>query len=83
LRDAFLENQTLQDFEIVSKLKVIGTKNLDPVTKTSCSKLDHFVVFSFVCCGHGNADQTNYGFVNSDMEIICEARQDAGLPGVC
>jgi len=82
LRDAFLENQTPQDFEIVSKPKVIGTKNLDVVTRKSCPELDHFVVFSSVSCGRGNAGQTNYGFANSVMERICEARQDAGLPGL-
>ncbi|XP_025419053.1 fatty acid synthase-like [Sipha flava] len=82
LRDAFLENQTPQDFEIVSTPKVTGTKNLDIVTRKSCPELDHFVVFSSVSCGRGNAGQTNYGFANSVMERICEARQDAGLPGL-
>ncbi|XP_008180398.1 fatty acid synthase isoform X2 [Acyrthosiphon pisum] len=82
LRDAFLENQTPQDFEIVSKPKVIGTKNLDSVTRKSCPELDHFVVFSSVSCGRGNAGQTNYGFANSVMERICEARKEAGLPGL-
>lgn len=82
MRDAFLENQTPQDFEIVSKPKVTGTKNLDVVTRKSCPELDHFVVFSSVSCGRGNAGQTNYGFANSVMERICEARQEAGVPGV-
>ncbi|CAI6345632.1 unnamed protein product [Macrosiphum euphorbiae] len=82
LRDAFLENQTPQDFEIVSKPKVIGTKNLDTVTRKSCPELDHFVVFSSVSCGRGNAGQTNYGFANSVMERICEARKESGLPGL-
>ncbi|VVC29836.1 Hypothetical protein CINCED_3A014905 [Cinara cedri] len=82
LRDAFLENQTPQDFETVSKPKVTGTKNLDTITRKSCPALDHFVVFSSVSCGRGNAGQTNYGFANSVMERICEARQEAGLPGL-
>jgi len=82
LRDAFLENQTPKDFDTVSKPKVVGTKNLDVVTRKSCPTLDHFVVFSSVSCGRGNAGQTNYGFANSVMERICEARQEAGLPGV-
>ncbi|KAE9527019.1 hypothetical protein AGLY_013667 [Aphis glycines] len=82
LRDAFLENLTPQDFETVSKPKVTGTKNLDTVTRKSCPELDHFVVFSSVSCGRGNAGQTNYGFANSVMERICEARQEAGLPGL-
>lgn len=82
LRDAFIENLTPQDFETVSKPKVTGTKNLDLVTRKLCPKLDHFVVFSSVSCGRGNAGQTNYGFANSVMERICETRQESGLPGV-
>jgi len=82
LRDAFLENQTPQDFETVSMPKVIGTKNLDVVTRKSCSDIEYFVVFSSVSCGRGNAGQTNYGFANSVMERICEARKEDGLPGV-
>lgn len=82
LRDAFLENQTPQDFEIVSKPKVNGTKNLDLVTRMCCPELEYFVVFSSVSCGRGNAGQTNYGFANSVMERICESRHEAGFPGV-
>lgn len=82
MRDAFIENLTPQDFETVSEPKIKGTKNLDIVTRKSCPKLDHFVVFSSVSCGRGNAGQTNYGFANSVMERICETRQEVGLPGV-
>ncbi|XP_065226660.1 fatty acid synthase-like [Planococcus citri] len=81
LRDAFIENLTADDFTIVSKPKVIGTKNLDVVSRKACPHLDYFVVFSSVSCGRGNAGQSNYGFANSVMERICEARQAAGLPG--
>lgn len=82
LRDAFIENLTADDFAVVSKPKVTGTKNLDVVSRQACPHLDYFVVFSSVSCGRGNAGQSNYGFANSVMERICEARQAAGLPGV-
>lgn len=55
---------------------------MDVVSRQFCPKLDHFVVFSSVSCGRGNAGQTNYGFANSVMERICETRQEFGLPGV-
>lgn len=64
------------------KPKVTGTKNLDVVSRKHCPELDYFVVFSSVSCGRGNAGQVNYGFANSTMERICEARQEIGLPGV-
>lgn len=47
-----------------------------------CPQLRHFVVFSSVSCGRGNAGQTNYGMNNSVMERICEARVRDGLPGL-
>lgn len=47
-----------------------------------CPKLKHFVIFSSVSCGRGNAGQTNYGMSNSVMERICEDRQLEGLPAL-
>ena len=47
-----------------------------------CPQLRHFVVFSSVSCGRGNAGQTNYGMANSVMERICEARVREGFPGL-
>ena len=47
-----------------------------------CPQLRHFVMFSSVSCGRGNAGQTNYGMTNSVMERICEARVREGFPGL-
>ena len=47
-----------------------------------CPHLRHFVVFSSVVSGYGNAGQTNYGMNSSIMEHICEARIRDGLPGL-
>ncbi|XP_044275877.1 fatty acid synthase [Varanus komodoensis] len=82
LKDAMLENQTPELFHEVNKPKYLGTLNLDQVTRQNCPELDHFVVFSSVSCGRGNAGQSNYGFANSTMERICEQRQHDGLPGL-
>jgi len=62
--------------------KVVGTKNLDVVTRELCgSTLEWFVVFSSVSCGRGNAGQANYGYANSAMERVCECRRSDGHPG--
>jgi fatty acid synthase len=42
--------------------------------------MSHFVVFSSVSCGRGNAGQSNYGMSNSVMERIVEHRYEQGLP---
>lgn len=82
LRDALVENQTVENYEAVCAPKVEGTKNLDGLSRKDCPELDHFVVFSSVSCGRGNAGQTNYGYANSVMERICERRVADGLPGL-
>lgn len=82
LRDAFMENQTEEDFVTVCKPKIDATKHLDAASRVLAPNLDYFVIFSSVSCGRGNAGQANYGLANSAMERICEARQASGLPGV-
>lgn len=82
LRDAMMENQTEADFKTVAKPKVDGSKYLDAASRALAPQLDYFVNFSSVSCGRGNAGQVNYGFANSAMERIAEARQAAGLPGL-
>lgn len=82
LRDAFMENQTVQNYIEVCESKVQSTKNLDKLSRVSCPELDWFVCFSSVSCGRGNAGQSNYGYANSVMERICEDRLKEGLPGL-
>lgn len=47
-----------------------------------CPDLRHFVAFSSVSCGRGNAGQSNYAYANSAMERVCEKRHYDGLPGL-
>jgi len=54
---------------------------LDELSRISCPELEHFVVFSSVSCGRGNAGQANYGMANSVMERVIEYRNKDGLPG--
>lgn len=82
LRDAILENQTVENFQTSFSGKAQGTSNLDRVSRKMCPELQHFVVFSSVSCGRGNAGQTNYGMANSVMERICEQRNAEGLPAL-
>lgn len=81
LRDAIFENQTEKTFEESLKSKVDSTKHLSELSQILCPDLKHFVTFSSVACGRGNAGQTNYGLSNSIMERIVENRVERGLPG--
>ncbi|RVE51369.1 hypothetical protein evm_003924 [Chilo suppressalis] len=81
LRDAFFENLTPEDFRVVSKPKVNGTRALDVATRELAPELEYFVAFSSVSCARGNAGQSNYAYANSVMERIVERRRAEGLPG--
>lgn len=80
LKDRIFENQTVDTFNECLKPKANVTKHLDEISRLKCQKLKHFVVFSSVACGRGNAGQSNYGMANSIMEEIVEKRHQDGLP---
>ena len=82
LQDALLENQNESTFAASAGPKPVATHHLDVLSRKMCPDLRHFVVFSSVSCGRGNAGQTNYGMNNSIMERICEARIKDELPGL-
>ncbi|XP_036143145.1 fatty acid synthase [Monomorium pharaonis] len=82
LKDNVLKNQTAETFEESFQSKARATQTLDKLSRKFCPKLRHFVVFSSVSCGRGNAGQTNYGMANSVMERVCEKRAEEGLPGL-
>lgn len=81
LKDAIFENQSVESFNESMKPKVDATKFLDDISREFCPELKHFVVFSSVSCGRGNAGQSNYGFANSAAERIVEQRRTIGLAG--
>jgi len=82
LKDSVLKNQTAETFAESFHSKARATRTLDKLSRKICPKLRHFVVFSSVSCGRGNAGQTNYGMANSVMERVCEKRANEGLPGL-
>ncbi|XP_011706369.1 PREDICTED: fatty acid synthase-like, partial [Wasmannia auropunctata] len=57
LKDGILKNQTAETFVESFQSKAQATKILDKLTRKICPKLRHFVVFSSVSCGKGNAGQ--------------------------
>ncbi|XP_067207661.1 fatty acid synthase-like [Linepithema humile] len=82
LKNCLLKNQTMETFTESFMSKAWTTQTLDKVSRKMCLKLRHFVVFSSVSCGKGNAGLTNYGMANSIMERVCEKRAEEGLPGL-
>lgn len=80
LRDGMLENQNAKMFKESFGVKAEATKNLDVISRRLCPDLKHFVIFSSVSCGRGNAGQSNYGMANSIMERIIEQRHEHKLP---
>ncbi|KYM98433.1 Fatty acid synthase [Cyphomyrmex costatus] len=82
LKDGFFKDQTAKTFTESFQSKARATQMLDKLSRKICLNLRHFVVFSSVSCGRGNAGQTNYGMANSIMERICEKRAEEGLPGL-
>lgn len=80
LRDGIFENLDLKMFNESLEPKALATKNLDTISRKCCPNLKHFVVFSSMSCGRGNAGQSNYGMSNSIMERIIEERHKIGLP---
>lgn len=80
LRDGLFENQSTKHFDESFAPKAIATKHLDELSRQLCPHLKHFVIFSSVSCGRGNAGQSNYGMANSIMEKIIEQRHEQKLP---
>lgn len=81
LRDSIFINQDKIKFCESLAPKAVATKHLDEISRKQCPNLEHFVVFSSVSCGRGNAGQSNYGMANSIMERIIEDRVANGYPG--
>ncbi|KAI1303585.1 Fatty acid synthase [Halotydeus destructor] len=79
--DTLFSLMTEDQFAQVMAPKLEATIHLDRWSRKMCPQLDHFVAFSSISCGRGNAGQTNYNFANSSMDSICEKRAADGLAG--
>ncbi|TMW44668.1 hypothetical protein DOY81_010253, partial [Sarcophaga bullata] len=80
LHDGVFTNLSKEKFKECLAPKAFATTFLDELSRKKCPNLEHFIVFSSVSCGRGNAGQTNYGMANSIMERIIEDRIANGYP---
>jgi phthiocerol/phenolphthiocerol synthesis type-I polyketide synthase C len=80
LDDAIIPNLDYERFMNVLNPKVVGTDNLDAITRGR--KLDYFVMFSSVTTSMGNPGQGNYVAANAYMEGVARRRRAAGLPAL-
>lgn len=80
IADGLFEKLDVDSFEKVFKPKALPAIYLDEISRNLCPELEHFVTFSSISCGYGNAGQTNYGFANSVTEKVIERRHRDGLP---
>lgn len=67
-------------FKDCLKMKTIGFKYLDEVSRQLCPNLQYFVAFSSVTSGRGLPGQSNNGMSNAVVEKIMEQRYGCGLP---
>ncbi|CAG2104924.1 unnamed protein product, partial [Medioppia subpectinata] len=82
LNESLAENMTIDKFAETADTKHRVFENLDQLTRGLDYKLDHFVVFSSISTGKGNAGQCNYGYGNSVCERLCERRRRDGMHGL-
>ncbi|XP_050542847.1 fatty acid synthase-like isoform X2 [Daktulosphaira vitifoliae] len=83
LHDALINDLTVDHFHLANDPKAISTLNLDLASRKLCPQLEYFIAWSSGTSGHGTAGQSNYGYANSVVERISEARQAAGYPSTC
>ncbi|KFB44202.1 fatty acid synthase S-acetyltransferase [Anopheles sinensis] len=71
LRDAIMENQSVDKFAECLAPKATATQHFDVISQELCPMLKHFVVFSSVSCGRGNAGQSNYAteVINKQLQL--------------
>lgn len=70
------------DFQMIFNQKADSTINLDIASRKLCPQLEYFFVWSSGASGHGTAFNANYGYTDSALTRISEARQAAGYPSV-
>lgn len=71
---------TAADFRSAFDQKALSVINLDTASQKLCPKLKYFSVWSSGTSGHGIAGQADYGYSDSAIGKISEARKAAGYP---
>ncbi len=80
LADGRFANQTWAQFAKVMAPKILGTVNLDQLTRNL--PLDFFVCFSAGAALLGSPGQVNYSAANAFMDGLAHARRASGLPAL-
>ncbi len=80
LDDHLLIDLQWSNFDNAYSAKVLGTLNLDELTRQL--DVDCFVMFSSAASLLGNRGQANYAAANSFMDAIAHQRKFAGLPAL-
>ena len=80
LDDHLLMDLKWSNFENAYAAKVLGTFNLDTLTRSL--EVDCFVMFSSAASLLGNRGQANYAAANSFMDAIAQQRKQEGLPAL-
>ena len=72
-KDSFIQNKELEDIRSVLSPKIVGTRNLDELTKED--ELDFMIYFSSIAGVIGNVGQSDYASANSYMDHYAVYRQ--------
>ena len=80
LDDHLLMDLQWSNFETAYAAKVLGTLNLDALSRAH--DVDCFVLFSSAASLLGNRGQANYAAANSFMDSVAHQRKLAGLPAL-
>ena len=73
-KDSFIQNKELEDIRSVLSPKIVGTRNLDELTKED--ELDFMIYFSSIAGVIGNVGQSDYASANSYMDHYAAYRQE-------
>jgi acyl transferase domain-containing protein/SAM-dependent methyltransferase/acyl carrier protein len=80
IEDALLAKMTREQFDMVTRPKVIGAFNLHNLTRDRA--LDHFVLYSSATTLIGNPGQAAYVAANLYLEALAQRRRSLGLPAL-
>jgi acyl transferase domain-containing protein/acyl carrier protein len=80
IEDALLAKMNREQFDAVTRPKMVGAFNLDNLTRDRA--LDHFVLYSSATTLIGNPGQAAYVAANLYLEALAQQRRSLGLPAL-
>jgi len=82
LRDALINQMSLEDFEYPFGAKTLGTWNLHRLAEQLGWELDFMILFSSVSAVLGTGGQANYGAANAYLDAFARYRSGLGKPTI-